>query len=282
MIRAAVLGSPISHSLSPTLHNRAYEILGISGKYEAIELSEVEFPQFFAEATALDASVDWRGFSLTMPLKEIVTNSLIGVDPLAKRISSANTILIDRNSQEVNVKILSTDVLGFRTIFDRITINQDSSVAIIGGGGTARAAVSALDGLVSNINVYQRSEKRNNLVRGAASLSAINFHGLNKLNDVLDHSLIVSTLPNTASEVLIAAIPPKVRESQVLFDVAYSPFPSTPAIAWQKAGGALIDGVELLIRQALEQIRLMTRTNFESDLMYEELRTHVMAVINNR
>ena len=209
MIRAAVLGSPISHSLSPTLHNRAYEILGISGKYEAIELSEVEFPQFFAEATALDASVDWRGFSLTMPLKEIVTNSLIGVDPLAKRISSANTILIDRNSQEVNVKILSTDVLGFRTIFDRITINQDSSVAIIGGGGTARAAVSALDGLVSNINVYQRSEKRNNLVRGAASLSAINFHGLNKLNDVLDHSLIVSTLPNTASEVLIAAIPPK-------------------------------------------------------------------------
>ena len=282
MIRAAVLGSPISHSLSPTLHNRAYEILGISGKYEAIELSEVEFPQFFAEATALDASVDWRGFSLTMPLKEIVTNSLIGVDPLAKRISSANTILIDRNSQEVNVKILSTDVLGFRTIFDRITINQDSSVAIIGGGGTARAAVSALDGLVSNINVYQRSEKRNNLVRGAASLSAINFHGLNKLNDVLDHSLIVSTLPNTASEVLIAAIPPKVRESQVLFDVAYSPFPSTPAIALQKAGGALIDGVELLIRQALEQIRLMTRTNFESDLMYEELRTHVMAVINNR
>ena len=282
MIRAAVLGSPISHSLSPILHNRAYEILGISGKYEAIELSEVEFPQFFAEATALDASVDWRGFSLTMPLKEIVTNSLIGVDPLAKRISSANTILIDRNSQEVNVKILSTDVLGFRTIFDRITINQDSSVAIIGGGGTARAAVSALDGLVSNINVYQRSEKRNNLVRGAASLSAINFHGLNKLNDVLDHSLIVSTLPNTASEVLIAAIPPKVRESQVLFDVAYSPFPSTPAIAWQKAGGALIDGVELLIRQALEQIRLMTRTNFESDLMYEELRTHVMAVINNR
>ena len=282
MIRAAVLGSPISHSLSPTLHNRAYEILGISGKYEAIELSEVEFPQFFAEVTALDASVDWRGFSLTMPLKEIVTNSLIGVDPLAKRISSANTILIDRNSQEVNVKILSTDVLGFRTIFDRITINQDSSVAIIGGGGTARAAVSALDGLVSNINVYQRSEKRNNLVRGAASLSAINFHGLNKLNDVLDHSLIVSTLPNTASEVLIAAIPTKVRESQVLLDVAYSPFPSTPAIAWQKAGGALIDGVELLIRQALEQIRLMTRTNFESDLMYEELRTHVMAVINNR
>ena len=120
MIRAAVLGSPISHSLSPTLHNHAYEILGIPGKYEAIEISEVEFPQFFAEATALDASVDWRGFSLTMPLKEIVTNSLIGVDPLAKRISSANTILIDRNSQEVNVKILSTDVLGFRTIFDRI------------------------------------------------------------------------------------------------------------------------------------------------------------------
>lgn len=282
MIRAAVLGSPISHSLSPILHNRAYEILGIPGRYEAIEISEVEFPQFFAEATALDASVDWRGFSLTMPLKEIVTDSLTGVDPLAKRISSANTILIDRNSQEVNIKILSTDVLGFRAIFDRLTINQDSSIAIIGGGGTARAALAALDGLVNAISVYQRSEKRNNLVKNAAALSAIKFHGLSKLHDIANHSLIVSTIPSTASEVVVAAIPTKLRENQVFLDVVYSPFPSAPAIAWQKAGGAVIDGVELLIRQALEQIRLMTRTNFESDQMYEELRTHALAVINNR
>lgn len=282
MIRAAVLGSPISHSLSPILHNRAYEILGIPGRYEAIEISEVEFPQFFAEATALDASVDWRGFSLTMPLKEIVTDSLTGVDPLAKRISSANTILIDRNSQEVNIKILSTDVLGFRAIFDRLTINQDSSIAIIGGGGTARAALAALDGLVNAISVYQRSEKRNNLVKNAAALSAIKFHGLSKLHDIANHSLIVSTIPSTASEVVVAAIPTKLRENQFFLDVVYSPFPSAPAIAWQKAGGAVIDGVELLIRQALEQIRLMTRTNFESDQMYEELRTHALAVINNR
>jgi len=281
MIRAAVLGSPISHSLSPALHNRAYEILGIPGKYDAIEISEVEFPQFFAEATALDAKVDWRGFSLTMPLKEMVTDSLSGVDPLAKRISSANTILIDRSSQEVNVKILSTDVLGFNAIFDRLTINRDSSVAIIGGGGTARAALAALDGLVSNINFYQRSEKRNDLVRNTASLSSVDFCDFNALNDIAGYSLIISTLPSTASKVVVAEIPNRLGENQVFLDVAYSPFPSAPSVAWQKAGGAVIDGVELLIRQALEQIRLMTRTNFEPDQMYEELRTHVMAVINN-
>ena len=282
MIRAAVLGSPISHSLSPSLHNRAYEILGILGKYDAIEISEVEFPQFFAEATALDSKVDWRGFSLTMPLKEIVTDALTEVDPLAKRIASANTILIDRNIHEVNVKILSTDVLGFSAIFDRLTINQDSSVAIIGGGGTARAALAALDGLVNNISVYQRSDKRNNLVKNAASLSSVNFCDFNMLNDLSGYSLIVSTLPSTASKVVVAKIPTRLREHEVFLDVAYSPFPSTPSIAWQKAGGVVIDGVELLIRQALEQIRLMTRTNFETDHMYEELRTHVMAVINNR
>jgi shikimate dehydrogenase len=282
MIRAAVLGSPISHSLSPTLHNHAYEILGIPGKYEAIEISEVEFPQFFAEATALDAKVDWRGFSLTMPLKEIVTDALTQVDPLAKRIASANTILIDRNIHEVNVKILSTDVLGFNAIFDRLTINQDSSVAIFGGGGTARAALAALDGLVNNISVYQRSEKRNDLVKNAASLSSVNFHDFNMHNEMSGYSLIVSTLPSTALEVVVAKIPTELRADQVFLDVAYSPFPSAPSIAWQKAGGVVIDGVELLVRQALEQIRLMTRTNFETDHMYEELRTHVMAVINNR
>lgn len=113
-------------------------------------------------------------------------------------------------------------------------------------------------------------------------MSAIKFHGLSKLDDIANHSLIVSTIPSTASEVVVAAIPTKLRGNQVFLDVVYSPFPSAPAIAWQKAGGAVIDGVELLIRQALEQIRLMTRTNFESDQMYEELRTHALAVINNR
>ena len=90
MIRAAVLGSPISHSLSPSLHNRAYEILGILGKYDAIEISEVEFPQFFAEATALDSKVDWRGFSLTMPLKEIVTDALTQPAKKDPRPAAAN------------------------------------------------------------------------------------------------------------------------------------------------------------------------------------------------
>lgn len=281
MIRAAVLGSPISHSLSPLLHNRAYEILGIPGKYEAIEVSEVEFPQFFAEATAIDASVNWRGFSLTMPLKEVVTTIGAGVDPLAKRISSANTILIERSSHAVDVQILSTDVMGFAAIFNRLQITQDSAISIIGGGGTARAALAALDGLVKNINIYQRSENRNELVKKAALLSRIRFFNFEDLAEIAHDFLVISTLPSSAFFSLANAIPARIKSDQILLDVSYSPFPSRPSVLWQESGGLLIDGLELLIRQALEQLRLMTRISFDSQSMYQELRTHAMAVINN-
>ena len=90
MIKAAVLGSPISHSLSPLLHNTAYAQLGIQGSYEAIEVNAGGLAKFIDER---DES--WTGFSLTMPLKEEAVAYAKHVDDLAKRINSANTLYRD-------------------------------------------------------------------------------------------------------------------------------------------------------------------------------------------
>ncbi len=282
MIRAALLGSPVSHSLSPLIHNRAYEILGITGKYEAIEVTESEFPKFFSEAIALDAKVEWRGFSLTMPLKEIAAAHLIGVEALAKRISSANTVLIDRSTNEVNLRILSTDVIGFHNIFNSLSIQNDGSVAIVGGGGTARAALAALDGLVSSIDIYQRTDKRNSLISSAVLSSEIRFHNISELSQIASADLVINTAPSIAAQMLLSVIPTKVKSNQVLLDVSYSPFPATPLIKWAKAGGAVIDGLELLLRQGLEQIKLMAMVSFDYEEMYRLLRSDALAVINSR
>lgn len=281
MIRAAVLGSPISHSLSPTLHKRAYEILGVAGLYEAIEVSEVEFPQFMAEAISIDSKINWRGFSLTMPLKEIAANTLSEVDPVASRIASANTVIINRSQNDVNLQVISTDVSAFSNIFNRMELTQDCHVSVIGGGGTARAAIAALDGRVSRINIYQRSEKRNSVIANAALISELVFHDFSLLSDISRSVLAVSTVPKTASDFLLSSLPSKLKKEQTLFDVSYSPWPSASLSAWDIAGGSIIDGLELLIRQALEQIRMMTMVSFDFEEMHKALRMHAMEVINN-
>ena len=132
MIRAAVLGSPISHSLSPKIHRRAYEILGISANYEAIEVDENSFRDFFAK----NSDETWSGYSLTMPLKEVVL-SVAGVkDERCVRINSANTLF---RSGEV-WSALSTDLMAFENL---INVGRNAKVVLIGGGATARAAAAA-------------------------------------------------------------------------------------------------------------------------------------------
>ena len=72
MIKAAVLGSPIAHSLSPKIHSHAYDLLGLNSSYSAIEVNENSFSDFYLDATSKESDKNWSGFSLTMPLKEIV------------------------------------------------------------------------------------------------------------------------------------------------------------------------------------------------------------------
>ena len=134
MIKAAVLGSPIAHSLSPKIHRRAYEFLGIAGSYDAIEVGEDELANFF-EA---ERSLEWSGFSLTMQLKEAVIKLNCEVSQIAKLCNSGNT-LYRRESQW---SVTSTDYLAFRNL---VNLKGGEKVAVIGGGGTARAAIGALN-----------------------------------------------------------------------------------------------------------------------------------------
>ena len=90
MIQAAVLGSPIGHSLSPTLHKCAYEVLGWDWDYTAIEVKSGELAQFIADNRKI-----FRGLSLTMPLKEEALMIADSLDPLVKRINAANTLILE-------------------------------------------------------------------------------------------------------------------------------------------------------------------------------------------
>ena len=255
MIRAAVLGSPISHSLSPALHNRAYEFLGIPGSYTAIELTPESALAFFQKARF----EEWTGFSLTMPLKEAIFDlpfqSNFEIDPITLAMRSANTLLkVDEIFQAT-----STDRSGFIRLFAGI---EKRRVAIIGGGGTARAALSALDGTVESIDFLLRTPNRSSLLSQIATKSAVNFYTMD--HSLRGYDLVISTVPSGAGDAIAQSLDFRIP---VLCEVLYNPYPTPLLAKSQSLGSQTVDGMDLLVEQAMDQISLFSGMKFDLDEM---------------
>ena len=259
MIKAAVLGYPINHSLSPLLHKRAYEILGIPASYEAIEIKPDSALAFLVRAR----DEDWTGFSLTMPLKETVFDLKdelnLHIDPMALRMRSANTLV----KEGEGFRAISTDRSGFVRLFSAC---KKDRVAIIGGGGTARAALGALDGDAPEIDFLLRSPERSNLLSTVHLNSKLGFFDMS--HSLMGYDLVISTVPEGASDSIAASIDFKIP---VLCEVLYKPHPTKLLAKAMSLGGETIDGMDLLVEQALEQIAEFSRRAFDFDLMRQEL-----------
>jgi shikimate dehydrogenase len=251
MIKAAVLGSPIAHSLSPLIHQTAYKELGVEGTYEAIEVVSSEFARF------IDRTMDeaWTGFSLTMPLKEEALSMGFEIDSRSLRIGSTNTLLRRSDSYVAT----STDILAFDRLLDRFSF---SSVAVIGGGGTARAALGALDGRVKNVDLLLRDDHRR--VQISQSLLATEFDIKPMHTDVSDYDLVIATTPAHATDELAASIR---SVNGTLIECLYHPMPTELLARWRMCGGEVLDGLDLLVEQALDQIHLMTAMSFDYSSM---------------
>ncbi len=251
MIKCAVLGSPISHSLSPRLHRAAYEFLGVVGTYDAIEMPEQDFPEFFLAAR----QNGFTGFSLTMPLKERLNTEGIEVDAVAQRINSVNTLYL----QEEKWFGTSTDYLGFQRILSNL---EYSSVCVLGGGATARAAIAALDGQVPSISVAIRNPAKFAVLQPVVLSSSLKLRNLE--GDFKDFDLVISTLPAGAGDSLVSGLS---QTPGTLFDVLYNPWPTPLAAAWHSGGGGVINGFDLLVEQAMDQVALMTGQAFDLPTM---------------
>lgn len=262
--RAAVLGSPISHSLSPALHNAAYLSLGIEGKYDAVEVKSGELKAFMARVR--EAEVNWIGFSLTMPLKEETLSVADKVDPLAIQINSANTLIPTLDGWLAT----STDVAGFIWALAQHEISNFRSVQIIGAGATARAAAAAIDAPGRQIEVISRNPDREAALRKCVLDAELKFQSWQ--NVTLDADLVINTSPKHAADNLPAG-------SGILFESLYDPWPTKLASNWR---GKVIDGMDLLIHQAIDQIHLMTGYVIDRKLMYQVLRTAGEAELRDR
>jgi shikimate dehydrogenase len=263
LIRGAVLGSPISHSLSPVLHNKAFELLGVAGRYEAIEVQSGGLTAFLRER-----GCEFDYLSLTMPLKEEVleiSEALeIEIDELSSRIQSVNTLI--RTSKGWSAT--STDGSGFVKALANGGYDHFDSVLVLGAGGTARAVAGALDAIADNVTIMGRSVRRNAAIASCFTKLTPEFLPWDDQIDLRSFGLIVNTTPSGAADLVADNIPSNV--DGLLFDVLYKPWPTLIARRWSDSGGKVIGGLELLLYQGIDQINLVEPLGLK--LIDEQLR----------
>ncbi|MFF2044806.1 shikimate dehydrogenase [Kitasatospora sp. NPDC058170] len=250
--RAAVLGSPIAHSLSPDLHRAAFAALGLDGwRYDRFEVDEAALPGFLA---GLDEA-EWAGLSLTMPLKRAVIPLLDEVSATARSVDAVNTVLFTADGRRVGD---NTDIPGLVNALRERGITEVPAAAVLGAGATASSALAALAQICTGeVTVYVRGPER---AREMAELGerlgvAVRTADWERGAEALAHPLTVSTTPAGSTDGFAREL---TAEPGALFDVLYHPWPTALAAACAKHGATVLGGLDLLVHQAVLQSERFT------------------------
>ncbi|MER6443212.1 shikimate dehydrogenase [Streptomyces sp. NPDC001185] len=249
--RAAVLGSPIAHSLSPVLHRAAYRELGLDDwSYDRFEVDEEALPGFLEGLGG-----EWAGLSLTMPLKRAVIPLLDSVSETAASVEAVNTVVLTDDGRRVGD---NTDIPGMVAALREHGVEQVESAAVLGAGATASSALAALARVCTGeVVAYVRSAERAAEMRrwGERLDVPVRTADWADAEQALRAPLVIATTPAGTTDALAVAVP---ERPATLFDVLYDPWPTALAARWSAYGGAVVGGLDLLVHQAVLQVERMT------------------------
>lgn len=247
----AVIGSPIAHSLSPALHRAAYQQLGLSDwSYDTVDVTPEALPAF------LDSCDNtWVGLSVTAPLKSALLSHGLA-EQRALDLDAANTLIFGHPN-----RLYNTDVTGMRLALAHHGLEQARTAVLLGAGATARSSFAALEALgVHSVLVVARDAQRaHRSLDPVAAKMGIEFELTAWEN--------LDALPEASADVLISTVPTVFTPQQavqlagvapVLFDIVYHDYPTNLNRAATGSGATSVDGVDLLVCQAIDQVFLMT------------------------
>ena len=279
--RAYVLGHPIAHSLSPALHRAAYAYLGEANlEYDRRDTLPDDLPAIMhgvRNPAGTEEAPYIAGLSVTMPLKTAVIQYCDELSETARVTGAVNTVY-PRGERVLGD---NTDVIGIVNALRHAGLEPQplkDSAAIVGGGATAISALTALHKLgYRRASVYARSLHKLGDLQAVAERLGVQLEqvSLAELPQNLaerGHHPVISTLPARAADEWASQLSglkgASATHRPVLLDVAYNPWPSVLASAWEASGGAVVSGLEMLLYQAVEQVLLFTdRTLSEGELL---------------
>lgn len=259
--RLAVLGSPIAHSKSPAIQRAAYAVLGLDWIYGSAEVRGDQLAGFIG-----GCGPEWRGLSLTMPLKRDVLPLLAVRHPLVDLVGGANTVLFT----DAGVAGFNTDIPGAMSALREAGMDSLGFVRLLGSGATAASMLVAVAQLgATRVLVTARTPE--NAAPLAVLGSTLGVDVVVRPWGVEDRSLVVpdaiiSTVPGGSNDLVF---PEAVRAGSVLFDVAYEPWPSILSTQWDAVGGQVVSGLDLLVHQAIGQVRIFLTGDPDRALPHE-------------
>jgi 3-dehydroquinate dehydratase/shikimate dehydrogenase len=241
-----VIADPVRHSISPAVHNRAFQSRRLDAVYLPFLVSPAHLRDFFSMAEKLPLA----GFSVTIPHKQKIIRYLDMVEPLARRIGAVNTVWRKGGKWRGT----NTDAAGVTEPLSRLLRIPKTTVLIVGNGGAARSAACALSDAGAKIALVGRNADR---VRALAKVCGAEPLGRDQLAsrhfDVVVHATPLGMYPNVQECFFNGNIP-----ADVVFDMVYNPLETELLRRARAQGRTVIQGVDMFIEQAVRQFEIWT------------------------
>lgn len=273
MYKFAVIGHPLSQSLSGVMHNAMLKDLNLDGQYETLD---TESEDLVSRVKQLK-SQDYTGFNVTIPHKVTITLFLDDYDKFADIAGCANTVKImpDKTLYGYN-----TDIYGFKTAIpeDVKDIITGEKVSVLGTGGASRAAAIALcDTGVSVIDFYARNvinaSNMVNFLREKFPQVTFNLKQMQSLNDLSDSLMLVNSTPigmrgkamgtSPVEESVLKTLPKKAT----VYDIVYNPLKTELLMTAQKSGYTTITGLDMFVHQGAKAFEIWTGLKAKPEVM---------------
>jgi shikimate dehydrogenase len=254
-----LIGSPVGHSLSPTIHNYLFELLDLNYRYLAFDVQS----ELLRDAVNGLAAIGAKGFNVTVPHKEKIMPLLDHVGKNAKIIGAVNTILLE------NGKIMgyNTDVTGFKKSIEEAGFcAQDKIVTVLGAGGAARAAIIGLIELgAKEVNIINRNELKTQVIIDAYKANGISNIRNVSLKDACDAIRESKLVVNATSVGMKGYLPDESPISPEYFtaemwvcDLVYNPLETVFLSEARKRGCNIINGLHMLVHQGADAFKIWT------------------------
>ena len=259
----ALIGYPLGHSLSSFIHEAGFKSLGLKASYEILETP----PETLVDRVKFFKSQGYRGFNVTIPLKLPITMFLDSVDVSADIVNAVNTVVIDPQTREM--RGYNTDVLGFRNAIPEDVTLCGKVAGVLGTGGAARAAITALaQAQMKEIKLFTRNVPNSlelvNYLRKTFPNVEFNTYQIERIRDLSDIDLLVNTTPIGMLGRAADFTPVEenelrtLKQGAVVYDVIYNPKKTILLKLAQKYGYRTINGVDMFIHQALAAEQIWT------------------------
>lgn len=252
-----VIGDPVSHSLSPAMHNTAFEKTGFNGVYLAFQIKDVQ------AALSGMRSMGIRGFSVTIPHKISVMAQIDAIDEMARNIGAVNTIVNDNGT----LRGSNTDCLGAINALKEKTPIVDKKVVLIGAGGAARAIAYGIKAEKGDLTIVNILEEEGRTLSKELSVPYFHLSSFSSLDyDILINATPVGMSPDTDA----MPIPlENLKEDRVVMDIVYNPIQTKLLKEAAQKGNQIVDGVAMFVYQGVAQFELWTGLDAPVNLMRE-------------